>query len=314
MPDVSKLAALPLPDSILREGVRALPTNGHLSGRIFEIPKWKDWSMERRLAFLQKFIEDKGRDPQLREFTIQVLNDARAPTTDARAQWAAILRWVQQNVRYSLEPGEQLQSPQYTLQTAATKTGAADCDDMAILIAAMGQSIALPSKLVITGRTREGQRAQYIHHPTPTTLQVSLYGKGLRHMPAGGLVPGGGTRWTHIYLLCGLQPLNAQTWTFCEPTLPVPLGWDVVWGGAMPQGAGQSGGGAGRSDLAGLDARPAPYLFSGPDGTPAPEAPPGVVSRTLAALRAAITPEAVIAVAVPTVIGIYAAKLATRGR
>jgi hypothetical protein len=172
----------------------------------------------------------------------------------------------------------------------------------------MGQSIALPFRFVVSGRNKAGNRVQYISGDKPENLSVALM-RGMRRLDAGGM-PEAGAKWSHIYVLCGLQPLSATTWAFAEPTLPVPFGWDVVYGGPPPQGAAP---GAGRSDLAGVDARPAAYLFHGPDGTPAPEtSAPSLAERTLAALKDALRPEAVIAVAIPTVIGLYAAKLATR--
>lgn len=306
-----RMGAIPLPPALLREGLVLLPApGGALDGRIYDIPAWKSWSMDRRIGFIQKFTEDKGRDPQIREFAVQILNAAQVPPNQTRAAWMAIHDWVKANVRYSTEAMEQLQSPQYTLQLAATKTGAADCDDMAILIGALGYSLGLPFKLVITGKHKAtGRRVQHIHGAKAETLMVSIPGQNIRHLPAGGLVPPGAT-WSHIYLLVGLQPLSAQTWTFCEPTLPVPLGWDVMYGQA-----GGGGGPAGRSDLAGaVGARPVPFALSG--DTPATSAPvaaeKGVIARTLEALQNAITPEAIIAVAVPTVIGIYAAQAATR--
>lgn len=311
---------IPLAPALLKEGLVPLPVKGGaLDGRLFDIPDWRHWSMERRLGFIDRFIQDKGRDPQLREFAVQILNAAKVPPNQTRAAWAAILTWVQKNVRYSTEAGEQLQSPQYTLEIARTATGAADCDDMAILIGALGFSLGLPYRLVISGRKRNPQRGdpgrmQYVHGPKPETLVVQT-AAGTRHLPAGGPVPGG-TAWTHIYLLVGLQPLSAQTWTFAEGTLPVALGWDVLHG----RMGGGAGGGA-RTDLAGadlgatVDRRPLPYLMAGPEtpktGAPA-AADQGVVARTLSALRNAITPEAIVAVAVPTIIGIYAAQAASR--
>lgn len=306
---VPTMGAIPLPAALLSEGLVALPVKGGaLDGRVFDIPAWKSWSMDRRLGFIRKFTEDKGRDPQIREFAIQILNAARVPPNQTRAAWGAIHEWVKANVRYSTEAGEQLQSPQYTLQIAAAKTGAADCDDMAILIGALGYSLGLPFRLVITGRNKAtGKRVQYISGEKPEVLIVAIPNQGTRHIPAGGLVPSGAT-WGHIYLLVGLQPLSSQSWAFCEPTLPVPLGWDVVYGRG-------GGGPAGRTDLAGgVDARPIPFAMSGESATTSAPvaAEKGIVARTLDALRGAITPEAIIAIAVPTVIGIYAARAATR--
>ena len=34
--------------------------------------------------------------------------------------------------------------------------------------------------------------------------------------------------YVHIYLCVGWPPFGDTVWTFAEPTMRVPLGWDVV--------------------------------------------------------------------------------------
>jgi 8-oxo-dGTP pyrophosphatase MutT (NUDIX family) len=82
-----------------------------------------------------------------------------------------------------------------------------NCDDLAILVYALARSIRLPAKLVISGTTKNGKKVRY-HH-------------GDRNFD-------GRVDWSHIYLMIGDRPYGEPQWAYAEPTLNVPLGWDVV--------------------------------------------------------------------------------------
>lgn len=196
---------------------------GALVGRVYEIPAWLSWSQTRRLAFMREFTEDKARDPHIAAFTTKILREAGCDGRDLRKGWAVLLAWVQKNVTYVNEPNERLQSPQATLQL-----GFGDCDDLAILLRGLGHSLRWPSRWVLSGRVRKtGQKVRWIE---------------------GQAEPATGIDWAHIYLLVGGPPFKPTWWTYAEPTLQVPLGWDVVGyaakggGNALPELAGPSGG------------------------------------------------------------------------
>lgn len=86
-----------------------------LAGRVFTVPAWKDWSMSQRMAFLRTFVEDKARDPMIAEKANDIVREANVREGNHQGEWAALLKWVQRNVRMTAEPEERIQSPQYTL-------------------------------------------------------------------------------------------------------------------------------------------------------------------------------------------------------
>jgi hypothetical protein len=284
-----------------KHGLRPVKTSGDLEGRLFDIPSWNKMTMEQRLAFIDEFTQDKARDPKLVEFVAGIFNHNNIKHTDHASKWRVLLLWVQQNIRYNMEPGERLQSPQYTLNTAGNGQGMADCDDMAILLAALGYCANLPYRLVICGRDARGNRAQYIYSKKVETLPVLVYPELAtrrprpRPMRVGGNVPPGVT-WTHIYVLVGDAPGGGGcAWTYAEPTLPAPLGWDVCYGGALPGGM-QGGVTGGRSDLSGdfgaiIDGRAITPLLQMPS-TVMGNNPPAVVADTAPASAPATLPVA----------------------
>lgn len=186
-----------------------------MQGRVNTIEGWESWDMGRRLAFLRAFTKDTARDPAVAAKAAHIIRASGKASRDHQAQWAALLKWVQTNILYVNEPNERIQSPQYTLTERL-----ADCDDMAILLAALGESIRLPWRFVISGRSTKGERVRFVE--------------------GSGAVPTN-VQWSHIYLVCGWPPFQPAKWMFAEPTLDVPLGWDTIAGRA-PKG---------RADLAG---------------------------------------------------------------
>jgi len=178
---------------------------------------WFRMSDKKKLRLLRSFSVQYGRDPRMREFVInRVMRQYGGVPRNYEAQAAALLKWTQTHIRYYNETAEQLQSPWYTIEK-----GFADCDDQSILIAAMAESIRLPWKFVLGGRAF-GRRARWI--------------EGQRR-PRG-------FRAHHIYLQLGWPPFRPTTWASAEPTLNVPLGYDVIVQG-MPGKDGGGGGGGG---------------------------------------------------------------------
>lgn len=192
--------------------------------QIFDIKAWQRWSLLERLRFIDAFIKDKARDPQLRAFVMKQLAEAKVGTQDFRGQLAHILRMVQGGIRYSMEPGEQIQSPEYTIRHQS-----GDCDDITVLLGAMCQSINLPFRLVVTGRARNGEREIYVHSDKRETLNLVLPNNRIQRVEAGSF-PRTGVNWSHIYLVAGAGWGQPGQWYALEGCLrDVPLGWDSMF-------------------------------------------------------------------------------------
>jgi len=190
--------------------------------KTYHIEGWGAMGDRQRLKVIRQVALRRGRDPRIATLAIQIIREAGVKPRDYKGQAAALLKWVQnpKNCYYINEPGERLQDPIYTLKV---KYG--DCDDMALLLCSMFESIKLEWKLVISGRSR-------------------ITGDKVRHVEDGYLPPQ--VQWAHIYCAVGTPPFKPTKWYFCEPTLNgVPLGWDVVRGStdALPEmgGKGLSG-------------------------------------------------------------------------
>jgi hypothetical protein len=184
--------------------------------RTYHIPQWDHMDDRKRIVMLRKIAEQSGRDPRIGALSGQILATAGVEQRNYTGQAAALLAWVQNNIAYINEPGEILQDPLYTLKV---KRG--DCDDMAILLAALSESIRLPWRYVLSG-TRRGAKIRWIEGET---------------YPYGA-------EWSHIYNALGWPPFNPTQWAIAEPTVRgVPLGQDVAMTGrVMPEmGGGATG-------------------------------------------------------------------------
>lgn len=195
--------------------------------KTYHIEGWSGMRDEKRLNIIRQVALRRGRDPRIATLVLQIIREAGCQPREYVKQAAALLRWVQdpKNCYYVNEPGERLQDPLYTLRV---KYG--DCDDMALLLCAMFESIKLEWKLVISGRQR-------------------ISNKKVRHIE-GGYMPQQ-VQWAHIYCMVGDRPFTPQKWFFCEPTLnKAPLGWDVVAGStsALPEMGGAGLGSTGLGD------------------------------------------------------------------
>jgi len=179
------------------------------SAKTYHLPAWGETSDPKRIAILRRIALSGGRDPRVATVAIGILRDNGVQPRDYHNQARALLKFVQHRIYYANEPGERLQDPAYTL-----RVGYGDCDDMALLLAALCESIRLPWRFVISGR--RGDR-------------VVRWVEGDAYTPA---------RWAHIYLAIGNKPFGPTKWHFAEPTLrTVDLGWDVVSaskGGSVP--------------------------------------------------------------------------------
>jgi transglutaminase-like putative cysteine protease len=172
--------------------------------KVYDLPAFDYYKDPKKMDVISKIAETSARDPRIATFAVKILREAGVKPREYKKQAAALLAWVQnpKNFYYVNEPDERLQEPLYSL-----KVRYGDCDDVAILVYALARSIRLPARLVISGVDKRGKKVRYI--------------QGDKHYPSG-------VDWAHIYLQIGDRPYGDPVWYFAEPTLQVPLGWDVV--------------------------------------------------------------------------------------
>lgn len=173
-----------------------------LQGRVHRIKNWEAWPMERKIAFLRAFVEDTSRDPAIAQKAVAIVRTAGIKVRDYEGEWGALLKWVQEHVRFVHEPNERIQSPQATLSM-----GFGDCDDLAVLLASFGHSVRLPFRFVLSGRSRRGERVRWVE---------------------GSGAPSKSTKWTHIFVLAQWPPFKPRHGAWAEPTLDVKLGFNLL--------------------------------------------------------------------------------------
>ena len=180
--------------------------------KVHHIPAWDRMNDKERVALLRKIAESSGRDPRLRAVAHRILGEAGVDQRQYRRQADAFLRWIHREIAYLNEPGEILQDPLYTL-----KMKHADCDDMALLLAALCESVRLPWRFVLSGTDKlTGEKKRWI--------------EGTR-FPSGVLM-------AHIYVVIGWPPYQPTAWAYAEPTIKgFPLGMDVVQAANGQRGA-----------------------------------------------------------------------------
>jgi transglutaminase-like putative cysteine protease len=124
-----------------------------------------------------------ARDFYVRQKAIDVLLAAGVPPKDYLGEIDALFRWVQRRIRYTKDPVrvETLHSARRMLELRA-----GDCDDLAILLGAMLESIGHPVRLVLTG-------------PDPGRPRL----------------------FTHVYL----EAHHHGRWIPLDATMPHPAGW-----------------------------------------------------------------------------------------
>lgn len=177
-------------------------------GRVIQIRGWTRKSDKKKLKMLRELAVQYGGDPHMRWFVVnQILKPAGVQQRDFKKQAAAMLKWVQQNIYYTNEPDEQVQTP---WRTIAVKTG--DCDDSSLLLASFAESIRMPWKFALSGHNGKGKRVRYVE---------------------GGRMPY--AQFSHIYVVLGWPPFKPQEWASAETTIRgAPLGYDVVHDGLRP--------------------------------------------------------------------------------
>ena len=168
--------------------------------KVYHLPTWKNQDDPTRIAALRQIALKGGRDPRIAKLAVDICKSAGIPPRQYEKQAEAMLAWVQGSIYYANESGERLQDPLVTLEV-----GHGDCDDMAILLAALYESMRLPWRYVLSGK-RGKEMVRWIEG-TPKKR----------------------ASWSHIYVVVGWPPYVPKRWAYAEPTLQgVPLGWDVV--------------------------------------------------------------------------------------
>lgn len=104
-----------------------------------------------RMGALRSLIRKRSRDPRIRAVALRILRLYMVP---ARAHWRqarALQGWMQSDITWVPEKGDQFFDPLKTLQI-----GAGDCDCQAALLGSMLESIGLPTRLSIVQKNGLG--------------------------------------------------------------------------------------------------------------------------------------------------------------
>lgn len=246
----------------------AIPDLSDLTGRVHKLPWWGSSSDASKVRKLREMAKEYGADPRMRFFTVNAILRP-AGVTDFRDYprvAAALLAWVQANIYYTNESNEQIQSPWWTLKV---RTG--DCDDCALMLATLAESVRLPWRYRLGGHAptskaeldawtaahaascaggqqplvRRGRLMVYPCGHAPPRTRVHRWAEGQR-FPKG-------FRAFHIYNDLGWPPFSEgkldgfgrplTTWAAAEPSMRLPLGHDYLLhgpaggsGGGMPEG------------------------------------------------------------------------------
>jgi hypothetical protein len=168
---------------------------------------WYRMHPRQHADLLRSVVSAYGEDPEMRVFVAGLLRTSGVAPREYTRQAAYLLAWVQQNIYYTNEPGECIQSPWFTIRN---KTG--DCDDLAILLATFYDCIGLEYKFAMAGKAG---------------------GRPVRWVEGEWFDPD--MEIAHIYVIVGTPALNPNTWYPAEPTVKgLELGWDVVLHGTKP--------------------------------------------------------------------------------
>jgi transglutaminase-like putative cysteine protease len=106
------------------------------------------------MAWMAKFIRQGQYDYRLRALAEKVIGGLWPH--DYLSEYAAILHWVQTNIRYSRDPRtiEQVKTPAVIIET---KTG--DCDDLSVVVGALVGLVGAKVRLVAGSFVQRGPLA-----------------------------------------------------------------------------------------------------------------------------------------------------------
>lgn len=101
------------------------------------------------VRIMEKLVTASQRAPWLRERALDILRQRGITDThDPQPAATAIFDWVKRNIAFIHDPvqTDTLQEPEVTLRYRA-----GDCDDHAILVAALAETIGIPSRFLVVG-------------------------------------------------------------------------------------------------------------------------------------------------------------------
>lgn len=112
---------------------------------LYGIPDGVD-GVRATLAAMARIVREWRHRPELTEYTRRLV--ANLPEKDTHAEMASVFQFVRDCVRYVRDTNgvERIQTPEYTLRYLQ-----GDCDDQAILLAGMLESIGIPARFVAVG-------------------------------------------------------------------------------------------------------------------------------------------------------------------
>lgn len=122
-----------------------------------------DRGTRKTLSYMRALAIAGSKEREVREAAIDALNRAGVRDHDPVAELGALFRFVRDDIRFTgdVVGVETLQGPRYTLHLMA-----GDCDDRAILLAALARSIGVPAELrfrVIGADPRRPARYSHVY-------------------------------------------------------------------------------------------------------------------------------------------------------
>lgn len=95
------------------------------------------------VAVMRRLVDQAQADPTFVRFVVDLVR--AVPAYDDLGETRQLYEWVRQNIRYTKDPvsKEKLYPPQELL-----KIRAGDCDDLAMLLGAMGLTLGYPARLI----------------------------------------------------------------------------------------------------------------------------------------------------------------------
>ncbi|NJD06710.1 MAG: transglutaminase domain-containing protein [Methylococcaceae bacterium] len=138
------------------------------------------------LAQIADLVRRGAKDFAVRRQAVAILRNGGVRAKDYLGEIKALFQWVQSHIRYTRDTFrvELLHSPRRMLELRA-----GDCDDMAVLLGAVLESVGHPVRLVITGRD-------------PNRPEL----------------------FSHIYV----EAWHRDRWIALDATMPHPMGWAPV--------------------------------------------------------------------------------------
>lgn len=138
-----------------------------------------------RISWIEYEIQVGKRLPEVRAIAASAVGGV--PAREWKQEAAALFEWTRKNVRYTLDPHgvELFQSAERSAQV-----GIGDCDDQAIFLGSLLQSVGIPIRLRVIGLK-------------------------------------GSDKFQHIYVLAGLPPDSPGQWFPLDPSREFDAGWEL---------------------------------------------------------------------------------------